>query len=109
MTQMKKSEIRKLIQENPNLREYLVKYNMQIKPRIDKPLMFYHKLPFDLKNEKYPNVIYVTKGSIFVHVFRANDMEEPEYHAIEPLLNEQEQLKYTQILELIPTLHFLLK
>jgi flagellar protein FlaI len=101
MTQMKKSEIQKLIQENANLREYLVKYNREIKPRIDKPLMFFHKLPFDLKNEKYPNAIYVTKGSIFVHVYRTNDMEEPEYHAIEPRLNEQEQQKYKQILELI--------
>ena len=101
MTFMEKEEIKKIINENKNLKNYIEKYYKNIKPRIDKPLSFYKKLSFDLKNEKYPNVIYPTKGSIFVHVFRVRDMEQPEYHVVEPVLNDKEKEKYKEILDLI--------
>ena len=101
MTTMGKEEIKKIIEENPNLSKYLEEYNKNIKARMDGPLTFYKKLPFDLKNEKYPNVIYPTKGAIFVHVYRATDMEEPEYHVIEPVLNEKETEKYKELMGLI--------
>lgn len=101
MALMVKDELEKLIKENENLKIYIEKYNKNIKPRVDKPLTFYKKLPFDLKNEKYPNVIYHTKGAIFVHVYRAADMDEPEYHVIEPILNDKEKEKYKKILDLI--------
>ena len=101
MTIMDKEEIKKIIKRNENLKTYLEGYAKNIKPRMDKPLIFYRKLPFDLKNEKYPNVIYPTKGSIFIHVYRATDMGEPEYHVIEPVLNDKEREKYKEILDLI--------
>ena len=98
---MKREEVRKLIHENPNLQQYLEEYNKTIKSKVQNPLTFYDQLSFDLKKEKYPNVIYLTKGSIFIHVYRTIDMEEPEYHAIEPVLNEEEKQKYKQIMNLI--------
>jgi len=101
MTFMEREEIKKIISENKNLKNYIEDYNKNIKPRMDKPLSFYKKLSFDLKNEKYPNVIYPTKGSIFVHVFRAKDMEQPEYHVVEPVLNEEEKEKYKEMLDII--------
>ncbi len=101
MTIMEKVELTKLIKENENLKIYIEEYNKNIKPRIDKPLTFFKKLPFDLKNEKYPNVIYPTKGSIFVHVYRTADMDEPEYHVVEPILNDKEKEKYKEILDLL--------
>ncbi len=101
MTTMGKEEIKKIIKENSNLSKYLEEYNKNIKARMDGPLTFYKKLPFDLKNEKYPNVIYPTKGAIFIHIYRATDMEEPEYHVIEPVLNEKETEKYKELMGLI--------
>ena len=63
---MEDEEVQKIINENPNLADYLKKYIVEIKPRMTKTLVFYKKLSFDLKDEAYPNVIYPTKGSIFI-------------------------------------------
>jgi len=98
---MEQDEVKKMITENPNLGDYLKKYMVEIKPRMSKPLVFYKKLSFDLKEEEYPNVIYPTKGSIFIHVYRARDMEEPVYFAVEPYLTDKEKEKYKKISELI--------
>jgi hypothetical protein len=54
-----------------------------------------------LKEEQYPNIIYPTKGAVFVHIFRTKDMVGKEYHAIEPSLNEKEKIKRDQMLDLI--------
>lgn len=96
MTKMEKKEEEKIIKENPHLQMYLD----EIQSKIERPT-FYSKLPRDLKEEKYPNIIYPTKGSVFIHIFRAKDMEEKEYHAIEPSLNEKEKIKRDQVLDLI--------
>ena len=96
MTKMEKKEEEKIIKENPHLQMYLD----EIQNKIERPT-FYSKLPRDLKEEKYPNIIYPTKGSVFIHIFRAKDMEEKEYHAIEPSLNEKEKIKRDQVLDLI--------
>lgn len=101
MSEMESEEIKKLIEQYTNLRLYLEEYNKNIKDKLSKPLIFYKKLPFELKNEQYPNVIYRTKGSIFVHVYRSKDMNEPEYHSIEPILSGEEKEKYNQILDLV--------
>lgn len=101
MSKMDEAEIKKIIGENPDLRRYLEVYNKKLKEKISNPLIFYSKLPFDLKNEEYPNVIYPTKGAIFVHVYRARDMDQPEYHVIEPTLNDKEKEKYDKIMILI--------
>jgi flagellar protein FlaI len=93
---MEKKEEEKIIKENPHLQMYLD----EIRNKLERPT-FYSKLPRDLKEEKYPNIIYPTKGSVFIHIFRAKDMEEKEYHAIEPSLNEKEKIKRDQVLDLI--------
>jgi flagellar protein FlaI len=96
MTQMEKKEEEKIIKENPHLQAYLD----EIRSKMERPI-FYSKLPRDLKEEKYPNVIYPTKGSVFIHIFRTKDMDGKEYHAIEPSLNEKEKVKRDQILDLL--------
>ena len=93
---MEKKEEEKIIKENPHLQKYLE----NLHGKITRPA-FYSKLPRDLKEEKYPNVIYPTKGSVFIHIFRTKDMEGKEYHAIEPTLTEAEKTKRDHILDLI--------
>lgn len=96
MTKMEKKEEEKIINDNPHLQMYLE----EIQNKIERPI-FYSKVPRDLKEEKYPNIIYPTKGSVFIHIFRTKDMEGKEYHAIEPSLNEKEKRKRDQLLELL--------
>ncbi|MBN2600180.1 MAG: type II/IV secretion system ATPase subunit [Candidatus Thermoplasmatota archaeon] len=96
MTKMEKKEEEKIINDNPHLQMYLE----EIRNKIEKP-QFYSKVPRDLKEEKYPNIIYPTKGSVFIHIFRTKDMEGKEYHAIEPSLNEKEKRKRDQLLGLL--------
>jgi flagellar protein FlaI len=96
MTKMEKKEEEKIIKENPHLQTYLD----ELRTKIERPI-FYSKLPRDLKEEKFPNLIYPTKGAVFIHIFQTKDMEGKEYHAIEPSLNEKEKIKRDQILDLI--------
>jgi len=96
MTKMEKEEEEKIIEKNPHLKKYLE----EIQKKMDRPV-FYSKVPRDLREEKYPNIIYPTKGVVFIHIYRTKDMESKEYHSIEPVLNEVEQKKRDQILELI--------
>ena len=91
---MSEEEVRRLIEENPHLREYLE----SIKDKMDFP-KFYSRVPRELRDEKYPNLIYQTKGNVFVHIYRLPGMEEIEYHAIEPTLNEEERKKRDMIME----------
>jgi flagellar protein FlaI len=93
---MEKKEEEKIITENPHLQNYL----NELRSKMERPV-FYSKLPRDLKEEKYPNVIYPTKGSVFIHIFRTKDMEGKEYHAIEPILDEKEKVKRDQMLDLL--------
>jgi len=96
MTKMEKKEEEKIIKENPHLQKYLD----DLQSKIERPT-FYSKLPRDLREEKYPNLIYPTKGSVFVHIIRTKDMEGKEYHAIEPSLDENGKVKRDQMLELL--------
>lgn len=96
MTKMEQKEEEKIINENPHLKMYLD----EIRKKMGRPV-FYSKLPRDLKEEHYPNIIYPTKGAVFIHIFRTKDMVGKEYHAIEPSLNEKEKIKRDQMLELI--------
>ena len=91
---MDEKEIEKIIRENPHLAEYLE----SIKDKMDMP-KFYSQVPRDLKGEKYPNLIYPTKETIFIHIYRLPGMEEIEYHAIEPTLSEEEKKKRDMIME----------
>jgi flagellar protein FlaI len=96
MTKMEKREEDKIIKENPHLKKYLD----ELQSKMERPI-FYSKLPRDLRGEKYPNLIYPTKGSVFVHIIRTKDMEGKEYHAIEPSLDENGKVKRDQMLVLL--------
>ena len=96
MTKMEKKEEDKIIKENPHLQKYLD----ELQSKMERPT-FYSKLPRDLRGEKYPNLIYPTKGSVFVHIIRTKDMEGKEYHAIEPSLDENGKVKRDQMLVLL--------
>jgi flagellar protein FlaI len=94
MTEIEKSEVEKLLKENPHLRKYL----KEIDKKIGKP-EFYSKVPRDVKEQENPNIIYTTKGSVFIHIYKTKDMEKPEYHAITPILTEVEKEKRQRILD----------
>ncbi len=96
MTQIKDTEVEKLIKDNPHLKKYLD----EIEKKMDRPT-FYSKVPRDVKDQEFPNIIYTTKGSVFIHVIKTKDMEKPEYHAIEPLLDEDLKEKRKIISEMM--------
>ena len=96
MTKMNEDEKKAILEKNPHLKTYID----SIRKKIGEPT-FYSLLPRDLKNEKNPNIIYTTKGIVFVHIFKTPDMDEIEYRAIEPLLNDVEQVKHEELLKLI--------
>ena len=91
---MEPEEEEKIIQRNHHLKEYLE----SIKIKMDKPT-FYVQLPRELKGEKYPNIIYPTRGVVFIHIYRTPDMEQIEYHAVEPLIPEDRKQKLNLIME----------
>jgi len=96
MSRMEKSEEEELLRNNPHLKNYLV----SIQEKMDKPI-FYSKLTGDVKGEEYPNVIYLTKEVVFIHIYRTKDMDNILYHAVEPILNEAEEKKRDYLLELM--------
>ncbi len=96
MTQMEKPEIEKLLNDNFHLEKYV----KEIKKKIGEPT-FYNKVPREIKAQEFPNIIYPTKGVVFIHIFKTKDMENPEYHAITPDLNDITKIKLEQILELM--------
>ena len=96
MDEMDKEEEKKLIKDNPHLKKYLD----EIEKKMEKPI-FYSNLPRSLKGEKFPNIIYPTKNVVFIHIYRTKDMENIEYHAVEPLLNKKEKEKRDRIIDIM--------
>jgi flagellar protein FlaI len=96
MSKMKNEEVQNLLDKNPHLVDYIT----NIKKKIGNP-DFYSPLPREVGNENYPNIIYPTKGMVFVHIYRTQEMEAPEYKAIEPDLNDVEKEKHQQIMKLV--------
>ena len=96
MYEMDASEVEKLVQQYKHLKDYLDK----IKLKVGEP-KFYKTVPIEVVNEKYPNLIYPTKGSVFIHIYRMPGMEEIEYHAIEPTLSEEEKKKRDEVMKLM--------
>jgi len=96
MTKMGKKEVEELINKHPHLKEYISK----IEKRIGRP-DFYSKVPFELRDEKQPNIIYPAQGIVFIHIFKTVDMDEKEYNPIEPKLGTEEQKKHDQLLKII--------
>ncbi|KAA0009058.1 MAG: hypothetical protein FE042_00435 [Thermoplasmata archaeon] len=93
---MNREEVEKLIQQNPHLKEYLD----SLRERMEMP-KFFKSPPIELSEEKFPNIIYPTKGSVFVHIYRLPGMEEIEYHAIEPSLGEEEKKLKDKVMKLM--------
>src|SRR4030042_1475886 len=96
MTKMNDEDKRNLFEKYTHLRKYVE----NVREKIGEPI-FYTTLPFEAREEAYPNLIYATKGSVFVHIFRTKDMNEIEYRAIEPSLSEIEKKKYGKLLNSI--------
>ena len=96
MTEIKKKEVDKLIKDNSHLKKYLD----EMDKKLPKPA-FYSKVPREVKEQEYPNLIYTTKGSVFIHIIKTKDMENPEYHAIEPLIDGDIKEKRDFISELM--------
>lgn len=94
MTEIDPKEVEKLMKDNPHLRDYV----KEIEKKMGRPA-FYSKVPRDVKEQELPNLIYVTKGVVFIHIFKTKDMERAEYHAIEPILTEKEEQKKDIIME----------
>ena len=96
MTRIEKSEVKKLLKDNPHLRKYV----MKIEEKMGSPT-FYSKVPREVKEEELPNIIYTTKGTVFIHIFKMKDMDRPEYHAITPKLGRKTKRKRDIILEMM--------
>lgn len=96
MSEMEKSEVEKLLKDNPHLGKYVE----EIGKKIGTPI-FYNKVPKEAKAQEFPNLIYPTKGVVFVHIFKTKDMETPEYHAIAPDLDKVAKKKQDQVLEMM--------
>ena len=96
MTQLDKADEEKLLKDNPHLKRYME----EIEKKIGRPTL-YSKVPRDVKEQEYPNIIYTTKGVVFIHIFKTKEMEKPEYHAITPELIGNTKEKRERILNLI--------
>lgn len=96
MDTMDKEEVQQLLRDNPHLTEYLD----SIRSKMSEPV-FYSKVPREIRDESHPNIIYPTKGVVFIHIYRTQDMDEVEYHVIEPTVNDIIQQKRDEILRLI--------
>ena len=96
MSEIEKAEVEKLMKDNPHLKKYVE----EVEKKMERPA-FYSKVPRDVKEQEYPNLIYTTKGVVFIHIIKTKDMEKPEYRAIAPILTKNEQEKREIILERI--------
>jgi hypothetical protein len=96
MTEMEKDDIQQLLEKYSHLKKYVE----TVKQKIGNPV-FYTVLPFEAKDEEYPNLVYPAKGSVFIHIYKTKDMDEVEYHAIEPELSKSEKETLDNLLKII--------
>lgn len=96
MAKMNDNEINELMKRNAHLKEYVA----TVEKKVGKP-DFYSQLPFEIRDEKLPNIIYPAQGLVFVHIYKTADMDEKEYHSIEPKLSPDEQEKHDLLLKII--------
>ena len=96
MSIMSENDKKEIIKKNPHLKEYID----NILKKMAEP-KFYSVLPFEAKDEGDPNLIYPGQGSIFIHIYKTPDMDEMEYHAIEPKLDKNEKIKHDELQKLI--------
>ncbi len=96
MSIMSENDKADILKKNPHLKKYVDK----ISKKMGEPV-FYSALPFEARDEPNPNLIYSGQGSIFIHIYKTPDMDEMEYHAIEPQLDENEKIKHDELQKLI--------
>ena len=84
MNEMDENEKNKLIQENPHLKKYLSDIK---KKKLSEPF-FYYKLSRDIKEKKNPNLIYPTKGSVFIHIYSKEGSDFINYGNLNPGTSE---------------------
>ena len=96
MTKIEKEEINQLYKKHPHLKKYVDSITRKMKEPT-----FYSILPREAKDEEFPNLIYSAEGAVFIHIYKTRDMDEIEYHAVEPELDENEQKKHDILLKLI--------
>lgn len=96
MEPMSPEEEQTLFQDNPHLQSYLD----EISEQMDRPV-FYKTLAREMKSQKNPNIIYPTKGVVFIHIYKKPEKDFIEYNSVEPRLSEDEQKKRNHILEKI--------
>jgi len=96
MSEIEQNDKEQIFHKNP----HLTKYINDIKKKMKEPKI-YSVLPFEVRNEDYPNLIYHGQGPIYVHIYKTPDMDELEYHAIEPKLNKYEKIKHDELQKLI--------
>jgi len=96
MTKMTDEEVTELLKKHPHLKKYID----NIKKKMKEPV-FYSILTTEAKEEENPNLIYSAQGLVFIHVYKTKDMDQIEYCAIEPELDENEQIKHDRLLKLI--------
>ncbi len=85
------------VARNPHLSEYVEKYKTETGITPD----FFPKLSKDIVDIPVPSIIYPVGDPIFIHLKGDKSSKEIHYVAIEPLLSEQEQKKYNQIMDSI--------
>jgi len=93
---MNDNESEKILQKHPHLKKYVD----NIEKKMDRPV-FYSVLPVEVKEEANPNLIYTAQGVVFIHIYKTKDMDEIEYHAVEPELDDDEQIKHDILLKLL--------
>jgi len=96
MAKVEGKELKEILDKNPHLEKYID----SVKKKMDEPV-FYTILPFEAKDEEYPNLIYAAQGAVFIHVYKTKDMDEKQYFAVEPSLGVNEQIKHDQLLKII--------
>lgn len=85
-----------LAQQHSHLAEYFNTLSKDIDPPD-----YQKRLDYNLKNQSYPNVLYQTKGLVFVHIYRTPEMKSAQYVAIEPILTQRETQLQEELLKRI--------
>jgi len=95
MTKLNADEIQKMLGKNPHVRAYLGSLSESNTPD------FYSALDGSLKQQQEINILYPTRGFIFVHILHSDENDELAYHVIEPELTSEEKEKRSILLQLI--------
>jgi len=94
--ELNEKEIQSLLTNNPHVQYYLDNLAED-----QEPPKFYASLSDSLKDQRSVNLLYPTRGFIYVHVYPDEETGSLFYQAIEPELTEIEEAKRDILLRLI--------